>query len=166
TRFADRPSIFSLVLEESLPIAAALTSQAFCGSSSRTHSLLFGIRSHRRKNAAVRTKAKEFFSRGITSVRWKAEASSDQSPYARPHSFPGNVFKIEIPAARAVGISGKGDCYAPGVEPEVAGVAAPRPQTGDGSKKIEKSASVRSKTARTAALRTDHSFSHLLRESG
>jgi len=109
---------------------------------SRVGGILFGAGSHRRDDAAVRAKGEELFSARIASIRWKAELPLQEGLHARPDSFAGNMLEVEIAAPWAVGIPCKGDCHAPGIESEVAGVAPPRSQTSNGSQKIENSASV------------------------
>ena len=52
--------------------------------------------------------------------------------------------------------SREGERYFPSVKPKIAGMAAPRPKTGSGSKEIEYSAPSRPEALRAAALGANH----------
>jgi len=111
---------------------------------------------HRWNDPAVGSQAEEFFAAGIAPVCGEAEKPLHGDPRAAARAVARNVLEIEVPAPRAVSVSGEGDCHAPGVKPQVTGVAPPRSQSGERAQKIENAVAVRTVTVRTPALGTNH----------
>jgi len=66
------------------------------------------------------------------------------------------MFEVKISATRAMGVTRESECNAGAMKATVAGMAPPRLQIQKGEEKVYGPATVRTKTVRTAALRTDH----------
>jgi hypothetical protein len=110
------------------------------------------------QNAAERQDAEETLATGIAAIGGDVQGAlqGDQGPLL--HALAGNVLEIKISAFRAVRKEAKSQCYAPGVEAVVTGVAAPGLQVEEGKGKVYRAATMRAKTINTAALRANHAL--------
>jgi hypothetical protein len=120
---------------------------------------------HGRKDTAKFADAEEAVAARVTAVGGKSEPALQENEGALFHSFAGDVFDIEIAAARAVREAFQDGCDAPGLKAVFAAVATPGAQAGATEEEIEDSVAVRAKTAVTATLRTDHVYSELVAQN-
>jgi hypothetical protein len=88
------------------------------------------------------------------SRKTKEALYGDHGPVFDP--FSGNMFEVKISATRAMGVTRESEGNTGAMKAVVAGMAAPWLQIQKSEEKVYGSAAVRTKTVRTAALRTDH----------
>lgn len=119
-------------------------------------------RHHGRQDAAKGQDAEEFLAAGVATIGRKSEQALREDQDAPFNAIASDALEIEIPAPRAVSVPREQKGHASCVEPEIAGAAAPRTQSGQAGEKIEDAAATGSNTIRAAALRADHSSSRLL----
>jgi len=119
-------------------------------------------RHHGRQDATKRQDAEEFLAAGVAPIRRKSEQAFREEQNALFNAIASDALEIEIPALRAVSVPREREGHASCVEPEIAGPAAPRTQSGQAGEKIEDAGAARTNTIRAAALRADHSSSRLL----
>lgn len=93
---------------------------------------------------------------GIATVGGKSQPALHRDHGSSFHALAGNVFEIEVSAARTVRVALEYRRHAPSVKAPVAGVASPGPQPDRAPCEIANAAAVRSEAVRTAALRTNH----------
>jgi len=104
----------------------------------------------------VREQAEEFLAAGIAAVRGKAKKPLHAGQDTLIDAIAPNVLRVEIAAARAMGIAREGSRDRPGVKALIASVAAPWAQPQQRAYEIGNAASVRAVAIRAPALRTDH----------
>lgn len=102
--------------------------------------------------------AEESLPARVATIGGKFEALFQENKCAFFHALARDVLEIKISALRAMSIFRKEKSHAPGAESAVAGVASPWPQPCECGEKIQKAASMRSKTVCATALWTDHLY--------
>lgn len=109
-----------------------------------------------RNNPAEAKDAEESLAAGIAPVSGKIQEALERDHRPVFHAIARNMFEVEISASGAMRVAREGEGHACPVEPKVAGVASPGLQIEYGEDEIDGSASMRTKTVRASALRTDH----------
>lgn len=110
----------------------------------------------RRANAPELPCAEKTVAAGVATVGGKSEPALHCDHGSSFHALAGNMFEVEVTAARTMRVALEYSRDAPAVKSAVAGVASPRPEPSDAQGEIAYAAAVGSKAIRTAALRTNH----------
>jgi hypothetical protein len=105
---------------------------------------------------AERFDAEKTETAGIAAVRGKTKPPLHGDESAGFDAFAGDVFEVEVAAARTVRVHGIRGGHLPTTEALLATETAPRTQTGQTGGKIKHAAAVRPVTFNASAPRTDH----------
>jgi len=114
------------------------------------------LRNSGRDDQARRQHAEKALAAGIAAIRREAQKPFEGDECSLRDAVARDVLQIKISAARTMGVLEERPSHARGVEPFVAGTAAPRKQTEGAKQRIEQTAASRAETLRTAALWTNH----------
>jgi hypothetical protein len=109
-----------------------------------------------RHNASKTEDTEESLAAGIATVSGKVHNALQGDQGSVLHPFAGNMLEVKISAFWAMRVARKSEGDSSTVKAIVAGVATPWFQMEDCEEEIYESASMRTKTVRAAALRTDH----------
>src|SRR5580700_7679447 len=93
---------------------------------------------------------------GVTAVSRKPEPALHRDHRPGFDTFARDMLQVEVPAPGTVSVALENGRDTPTVESAVTGVASPRSQANHAGYEIEQPAAVRTKTIRTATLRTNH----------
>jgi hypothetical protein len=109
-----------------------------------------------RKDAALWKRAEKPPPARIAAIGWKTKPPFQREAGPLIHALARNQFQIKISALGAMGVGTEDKRDSPGIEAEIAGVAAPGFQPSQRAQEILDAASMRSVAIGAAALRTNH----------
>jgi hypothetical protein len=107
-------------------------------------------------NATEAQNAEETLPAGIAAVSGEIQHALEGDHGSFFDSLARNALEVKIAALGAMSVAREGYGYTSSMKPVVAGVASPGFQIDQCEEKIDRSASMRTKTVRAAALRADH----------